>query len=301
MSSEEKHRSLEVNGIKLHLVEVGPAVGEPVLLLHGFPEFWWGWRNQLPALADAGFRVVAVDMRGYGCSGCPQDVASYQLGTLVADVMKLADALGWQRFNLVGHDWGGIVAWAVAAHHPLRLAKLVVLNAPHLDVLSTVIRRKPSQLLRSSYIGFFQLPILPEKLLSVGRFKLLRRTMISSSRPGTFGSRELEKYRREWARDGRLRGMINYYRALMRHSRQPLGKIVPPTLLLWGCLDSALDPELAKASLFQCVNGRTAMHRGATHWLHHEEPVWVNTTIIRFFSEDHELDRPEAGLISKTE
>ena len=120
MSSEEKHRSLEVNGIKLHLVEVGPAVGEPVLLLHGFPEFWWGWRNQLPALADAGFRVVAVDMRGYGCSGCPQDVASYQLGTLVADVMKLADALGWQRFNLVGHDWGGIVAWAVAAHHPLR-------------------------------------------------------------------------------------------------------------------------------------------------------------------------------------
>jgi pimeloyl-ACP methyl ester carboxylesterase len=295
MQAQQMDRLIEVDGISLHIVECGPADGEPVLLLHGFPEFWWGWHNQIPALAEAGFRVVAVDMRGYGQSSAPADVGSYALGTLVSDIAQLTHALGWERFNLIGHDWGGVVGWTFASYHPLRLKRLMILNAPHPDVLPSVIRTRPSQLLRSSYIGFFQLPVLPETVLSAGNYALLRRALTSTSRSGTFSKEDLQRYTAEWERERRLKAMLHYYRALMRKPRVRVGRIAPPTLLLWGCKDQALDQELAKASLLQCVNGRMISHRTATHWLHHEEPDWVNEHLIRFLSEDHELDRPEPG------
>jgi pimeloyl-ACP methyl ester carboxylesterase len=273
---------LTVGRTRLHLVAAGPASGRPVLLLHGFPEFWWCWRRQMPVLADAGFRVVALDMRGYGQSDAPADVSSYQLDRLVDDIIGVADALGWRSFDLVGHDWGGIVAWAVAARHPGRISKLVVLDAPHLDVMHDVLRKKPSQLLRSAYVGFFQLPLIPEAILSFADFRLMRRAMTSTSREGTFSNDELDRYATEWARPGRLRAMLNYYRALLGLGRRPLGRIVPPTLILWGRKDHALDIALARASLALCSHGELAINGDATHWIHREEPQWVNANVLRF-------------------
>ncbi len=300
MESSQSSRIVDLESISLHIVEEGAADGEPVILLHGFPEYWWAWRKQSSAMVEAGFRVVMVDMRGYGQSDAPADVSAYRLGTLVNDVVRLASHLGWQRFNIVGHDWGGIVAWAVEAHHPMRVKRLVVLNAPHLDVMESVVRRMPSQMVRSAYIAFFQLPSLPEALLSAGRFKMLADAMIKTARPATFTDDEMERYRQQWQGDGRLNAMLNYYRALVREARPGLGRIVPPVLILWGCKDRALDFRLAKESLVQCANGRMCVHRSATHWVHLEEPEWTNGHIIRFLAEDHELDRPEPGLFEET-
>jgi pimeloyl-ACP methyl ester carboxylesterase len=300
MTHDHASRILDVGDIRLQVFEAGPMDGEPVILLHGFPEFWWGWQKQIPALADAGFRVIALDCRGYGGSDAPSDVEAYKLDRLVDDVMACAAALGFARFNLVGHDWGGIIAFAAAARHPISVTRLVVLNAPHLDVMKPFLRSKPSQLLRSAYVGFFQLPGLPEALLSARDFKLLSQALTRTSRPGTFGEQDLERYRTEWARPGRLHAMLNYYRALVRKPAPPLGRIVPPTMILWGCKDQALDAGLARESLLQCTNGRMHSHRGATHWIQHEEPAWVNDHLIRFLSEDQELERPAPGLADET-
>src|SRR4051812_16948218 len=154
-----------VNGLSLHLVEAGPADGPLLILLHGFPEFWWAWRHQITPLAEQGYRVVAPDMRGYNQSDAPQDVASYRLDVLVADVLALADGFGAGRFRLVGHDWGGIVAWAVGASHPERLERLVVMGAPHPDLWARQALKHPTQALRSTYVALFQLPWLPEATL----------------------------------------------------------------------------------------------------------------------------------------
>lgn len=124
----------QVNGLSLHVVEAGPAEGPLLLLLHGFPEFWWGWRHQITPLAECGYHVVVPDMRGYNLSDAPQEVSDYRLPTLVADVIALADSYGADRFRLVGHDWGGIVAWGVGIHHSERLERLVVMDAPHPDL-----------------------------------------------------------------------------------------------------------------------------------------------------------------------
>ena len=157
-----------VNGLSLHVVEAGPADGPLLVLLHGFPEFWWAWRHQITPLAQQGYHVVVPDMRGYNLSDAPQDVASYDLDRLVADVVALADRHGAGRFHLVGHDWGGIVAWATAARHPDRLGRLVVMDAPHPDLWSRQILKHPTQALRSSYVAYFQTPRIPE--LTLGAF-----------------------------------------------------------------------------------------------------------------------------------
>lgn len=279
-------KRVNIGGIELHLVEAGPSSGKPVLLLHGFPEYWWGWRNQIPALADAGFHVVAIDMRGYGQSDAPSDVGSYTLTTLTADIVSLAEKLGWHKFSVVGHDWGGIIAWALSARPPHLVETLAVLNAPHLDVLSNVLREKPSQILRSSYVGFFQMPWIPETALSAAGYALLRHALTSTARPGTFSQPELERYTTEWARPGRLKAMIHYYRALVQRPREPLGPVSVPTLILWGRQDLALDEDLARASLMQCEDGRIDFHDAATHWIHLEEPQWVNQKLLAIMCAD---------------
>jgi pimeloyl-ACP methyl ester carboxylesterase len=284
MPNEYPQRLIKVGDTRLHIVEAGPENGVPLIMLHGFPEFWWSWRQQIPELARKGFRIVAVDMRGYGKSDAVPNVERYGLDSLAPDVVGLADALGWRQFNLIGHDWGGIVAWAVAAHYPERIARMAILNAPHPDVMSKVIRKHPSQIIRSAYIGLFQLPLVPEALLSFRNFKLLRRSLVSTSRPGTFSREDLDRYAVEWSRAGRLHAMLNYYRALVRRKHKPLGSVRPTALILWGRKDHALDFSLAEASLATCMNGRLIVHETATHWVHHEEPQWVNENLVSFFA-----------------
>jgi len=265
MPHEQTERFVTINGIELHVIEAGRYDGEPILLLHGFPEFWWAWRNQISALAEAGFRVIVPDLRRYGQSSAPPGWENYTVDKLVSDVVELAAALQVGRFNLVGHDWGGIIAWALAARHPVLVHRLVILNAPHLDVVQAVLKERPTQILKSSYVGFFQLPLLPERMLAAMSFKALRMALSHSAKAGTFTSMDMNAYQTEWQRPGRLGAMINYYRALVRRRPTVLGRIVPPTLIIWGCKDTTLDYKLAEASLLQCANGRMLTHRNATH------------------------------------
>ncbi|MHB9363715.1 alpha/beta hydrolase [Mesorhizobium sp. LNJC403B00] len=203
------------------------------MLLHGFPDFWIGWRRQIDALATAGFRVIVPDQRGYNTSDKPKAIREYTLPKLVGDVVAIADALGIGRFHLVGHDWGGIVAWAAGAKLPHRLERLVILNAPHPEVLLAHSLRSPTQFLRSSYAAFFQLPLLPEAFLGAGRSALLARALIKSSRTDAFTAEEIAEYRQAWERPGALTGMLNWYRAL-RFRPSLKERITTPTLVLWG-------------------------------------------------------------------
>lgn len=277
----------DVGGVHLHVVEAGKAGNPVVVLLHGFPEFWWGWRHQLTALADAGLHVVAPDLRGYNGSEAPAGVTAYHLDVLVDDVLGLIDALGAPRVDLVGHDWGGVIAWRFAARHPDRLRQLVVLAAPHPDLLVRSALRHPLQVLRSSYAGLFQLPWLPEAALRASGFALLRRAMRSTSVPGTFSESDLDRHVQAWSRPGSLTAMLDYYRAL-RLPRTSLSavRLETPTLVLWGARDTFLDPAVGEDPLVQCTDGRLVVLPGATHWMQHEQPELVSAELVTFLLGD---------------
>ena len=267
-------------GVRLHVVEKGPADGPLVILLHGFPEFWGAWRRHMELLAQAGLRVVAPDQRGYNKSGRPADLAAYGLDRLTEDVVRLADERGRERFSVVGHDWGGVVAWRIAAVYPDRVNKLVVINAPHPVAARRYLRRHPTQMARSSYVLLFQLPALPERLLRAGNFRLLRQGLLTA-RPGTFDDRRIRRYRATWERPGALGAMLNWYRAEFRSPVSwPDEPVRPPALLIWGTGDPFLEAGLAEASLNGCADGRIAWIENATHWVHHEEPERVTEAIL---------------------
>lgn len=290
------------SGIGLHIAEAGAESrvesGRPdvplVILLHGFPEFWFAWRRQIEPLAAAGFRVVAPDQRGYNLSDKPEGVGAYVLDRLADDVIGLADALGYQTFSLVGHDWGGVVGWWLAMRAPERLERLAILNAPHPATLSGYLARHPRQLARSWYVLFFQLPRLPERLIGARGFRLATRALTGTSRPGTFRSGDLARYREAWARPGALTAMIGWYRALRR--RRPAGpaRIRVPTLVLWGQGDAFLEPGLADAALRHCDRGRLVRFDDAGHWIQHEHPARVNELLAGFLGEGRPGAAPPA-------
>jgi epoxide hydrolase 4 len=233
-------------------------------------------------VAGADPSVVAPDQRGYGFSGKPEGVASYAMDLLADDVVQLARALGRERVRLVGHDWGGFLTWLLAARHPGFVERAVVLNAPHPATVVPEMLRHPSQALRSSYIGFFQLPCLPEAALRAFDFRALAAALTLSSRPGTFDAEALSVYRQAWSIPGALTGMLNWYRAL--HLAPDLeGELVDvPFRVIWGDRDQALNPGLAERSIAQCKNGELFRLPQATHWVHHEETARVNALILDF-------------------
>ena len=265
------------NGVRFHYAEAGR--GPLVLLLHGFPEFWYGWRRQIPALARAGFRVVAPDLRGYNLTERPAGVAQYRLPVLVADVVRLVNALGETRARLVGHDWGGVLAWYVAMHHPRLVRRLAILNAPHPAAYRRELRRFSSQAWRSAYAAFFLLPLLPERLLRARGFALLRRAL----RGGPARDPEdMKRYIDALARPGALTAALHYYRAALRHPHPDCLRIIVPTLVLWGERDPFLVSALADG-LHEWVEDLTVERLPhATHWLHHEEPDRVNERLCAF-------------------
>jgi epoxide hydrolase 4 len=255
-----------------------------VVLLHGFPEFWYGWHKHIEPLAAAGFRVIVPDQRGYNLSSKPQDVASYALTELVSDVIAIADQLGQQKIFLAGHDWGAAVAWSAALLHPQRIAKLAVLNVPHPSVMRRFLSTHPRQMLRSWYMFFFQLPWLPEALFSAFHFRMGASSLLRSSRAGTFSQGDLGQYRAAWSQPGALTVMINWYRALFRHRSKFRDRTVRiPTRILWGERDAFLLAEMAHESLRYCTNAELFTFADATHWLQHEEPEKVSQLLVDFF------------------
>ena len=273
---------VQTNNIRLHVVQAGPTDGPLVILLHGFPEFWYGWRHQIDALAEAGFWVWAPDQRGYNLSDKPNGISAYRIDTLAADIVGLIDAAGRQKAVIVGHDWGAAVAWWLAATHPDRVERLAVLNVPHPAVMSRFVRHDLGQLRRSWYIGFFQLPGLPEFLCRLGNWAALTRLFRQSSRPGTFTEADFEQYRTAWSQPGAFRSMINWYRAALQ--KPPKGmmpkRITVPTLLIWGARDQFLKRDMAQLSIDRCDNGHLVFFEQATHWVQHEEIKKVSGLIM---------------------
>jgi pimeloyl-ACP methyl ester carboxylesterase len=270
--------------VRLHALAAGPPDGPVVVLLHGFPEFWYGWRKQIEPLAAAGFRVIVPDQRGYNLSSKPSGVASYALTELVSDVIAIADQLGQEKIFLAGHDWGAAVAWSTALLHPQRIAKLAVLNVPHPSVMRRFLSTHFRQFLRSWYMIFFQLPGLPEALLSAFNYRIAARSLLRSSRPGTFSPEDLAQYRAGWSQPGALTAMINWYRALFRfRTKFPDRTVHIPTRILWGERDAFLLSEMAQESLRYCDNAELYTFADASHWLQHEEPTQVSQQLIDFF------------------
>jgi pimeloyl-ACP methyl ester carboxylesterase len=272
-----------VGGVGLDVVVAGPPDGPPVLLLHGFPEFWYGWHRQIEPLARAGCRVLVPNQRGYDTSDKPASVAAYGLDVLAADAVGLAALAGGRPLHVVGHDWGGLVAWWTAVTYPDRVASLTVLNAPHPIAFAGYLREHPSQRRRSRYIGWFQLPWAPEFLLGRNGCALLRRTLERSSRRGTFTAADVDRYAEAWQRPGALTAMLNWYRGLRR--ARPAVPADPcirvPTRVLWGARDAFLEVGLAAASIALCRGPASQrVFPDATHWLQHEQPEEVAAEIL---------------------
>lgn len=283
-SSQLEHLWFADGGVRLHAAAAGPSEGPLVILLHGFPEFWYSWRKQIEPLARAGFRVVAPDQRGYNLSSKPPRVVDYALPHLVSDVLAIADQLQVQRFYLAGHDWGAAVGWAIALQHPQRLHKLAILNVPHPAIFLRTLKRDPRQMLRSWYMAFFQLPKLPVWQFSARNFEMGVRALVASSRGGTFTPEDLDRYREAWSNPGTVTAMINWYRAAARHRPHFADRQVHvPIHILWGKQDKFLIPEMAEQSLAFCDSAQLTYFPEATHWLHHEEPETVNRLLIDWF------------------
>lgn len=280
-----RHRTIPVNGISLHVVEAGPETGRPVFLLHGFPDFWYTWIRQIRFLADEGFRVVAPDQRGYNLSDKPAEIAEYNIDQLAADIIALMESYNSPRSLLIGHDWGGSVAWRTAHLCPERVEKLVILNVPHSAVLKQALRTEIRQKLRSWYIFFFQVPRVPEWILSAFHCLLLKRLRARGSR---LTAEETELYVQAWSQPGAIRGMIQWYRALLRTKarRMESPRIMPRVHIIWGSRDKYLGREMAQRSLELCDHGKLTFLENASHWVQHDEPDEVNRLILASLNED---------------
>jgi len=270
VSTALKHGWLDVEpGVRLHYVEAG--VGPLVVLLHGFPEFWFSWRHQLDALSTAGFRAVAVDQRGYNLSDKPQGLGAYRIDRLAADVARVIVGLGVERAAaVVGHDWGGGIAWAFAMRYPDRLERLAILNAPH-PVTFMRHMLNANQLRKSWYIFFFQLPWLPEALLRANNFAAIRRQL---SAP---------EYVEALRRPGALTAAINYYRAMFRVRPSVVRRrFDKPVLVIWGQRDRFLGPDLAVPDPRLVPHAVVKRLLDAGHWVQLEQPERVNDLLVAF-------------------
>ena len=284
--------SLRANDLRFHALAAGPQDGPLVLLLHGFPELAQSWRHQLPALADAGYRAVAPDLRGYGKT---EVRGPYDPRTLADDVAALVRALGSERAFVAGHDWGGLVAWLSALFRPEVVERLVVLNAPHPAAFMRMLPRSPRQVVRSSYVLFFQLPWLPERLVSWRRGAIVEGALRAGTHvPDPWSEEQLAAYREAFADPARARAALGYYRAA---ARRPLAlyraakarPIAAPTLVLWGVHDPTLRRELVSperlAPWFAPGNVPEARFlEEAGHFVQNEAPERVNEELLRWLA-----------------
>jgi len=279
-----EHSYIETNNIRLHVVQAGPQSGVPVLLLHGFPEFWYGWRKQIPALAKAGCRVIMPDQRGYNLSDKPKGIKAYCQSNLIDDIVGLIKTLDYEKVNLVGHDWGGVIAWQLAIRHPERLHRLGIINMPHPAVMKRFLQRDFEQMRRSWYAMFFQLPWLPEMSMRIGNWRGASLGMQRSGRTHAFTKEDIEKYKEAWSQPEAVTAMLNWYRAAARYQLEITNglRVQVPTLILWGAKDFALSRRMARPSLDYCDDGRLIFFPEATHWVQHAEADDVNRHLLEF-------------------
>ena len=279
-------RFVQAGDLELHCVETGPADGYPVILLHGFPEYWYTWRFQMIALAEAGYRVIVPDQRGYNLS---EKKGPYNLETLARDIAHLQDALGIRCSAIVGHDWGGIVAWAFASYFPERTACLVALNAPHPNAYLDACRALSLQVFRSWYIYAFQIPRLPEFFVRLRNYAGIRR-LFKELPPQNMTPQDIDRYITALDRPGALRAAINWYRALPAESIRTGGSlpepvIQAPTCVIWGEDDFALDIACLETLPKYVPDLRLHQLAATSHWVQIHRPGAVNAHLVAFLDE----------------
>jgi pimeloyl-ACP methyl ester carboxylesterase len=285
-----QHRDLITNGIRMHYVTEG--TGPLIVLLHGFPEFWYSWRQQIPYLAQCGYQVVAPDLRGYNESDKPR--AGYDIPTLLRDIVGLIRGQGQEKAIIIGHDWGGVLAWAFALTYPDRTERLIVLNAPHPRAFQRELRT-PKQLRKSWYVFAFQIPWLPEYLLGRNHAAMIAKMIYGSAvHKEAFPPEVLAHYRDAMSKPGVLRAAISYYRSLFLHPRSgsATGKIITaPTLLIWGEQDIALDIALTEGLEPWVPHLQVRRIADSGHWVSQEKPEQVNALIAAFLAADDSSGR----------
>lgn len=279
---------IRIGSVALNVVDSGPVEGQqaelPLLFLHGFPDFHFGWRKQLPIFEERGYRVIAPDQRGYNLSDKPPDIADYNLDVLGQDLINLLDNLKLDKVVVIGHDWGGGTAWWLAHHHPERVKALIIINMPHPEVFKQYLRHNRQQLRKSWYFFAFQLPLLPEWIASRGNWVHFAQGIKGGARRGAFSEQDLQKYIEAWSQPGAFTGMVNWYRAAFRKPPKPFPEtqVKPKTLIIWGVDDHYIETQQAHISLERCQQGRLVEIKHAGHWVHQEVPEQVNDLIQDF-------------------
>jgi pimeloyl-ACP methyl ester carboxylesterase len=288
------HEFANINGIKMHYVTIGE--GPLIVFLHGFPEFWKSWKHQISFFSKK-FKVVALDMRGYGETERPIQVGEYRIEKLARDVTELIDSLGQKKATVVGHDWGGAVAWATAMMNPSFVEKLIVMNAPHPAIVQRNAFRNYAQMQKSWYMFFFLLEKAPEKVLSSNNFEILKHMFeISIKRKDRFSLSDIEEYVSSWSKEGGITGGLNYYRANLNEEfwgnlgeSIPFPKIKIPTLQIWAEDDMFLGKELAEGTKEFVVDAPFSLKviPNCGHWVQQEAPEEVNQIMEEFLLNDH--------------
>lgn len=280
--TELRDEVVKVNNIDLHVKKGGKSTDPVIIFLHGFPEFWYGWKNQIAFFIRHNYQVIVPDLRGYNYSSKPSSVKEYVVEKTSTDIISLIKSLKENKVFLVGHDWGGVLAWRIAMDFPELLEKIILLNIPHPGVVFSYMKSHPQQLIKSSYIAFFQVRLLPEFVLKLFNHKVLEKTLITTSNKGTFSYHEIEKYKDAWKQPAAMKSMLHWYRALKYSNIQKDKKVDIPLLLIWGRKDRFLSEGLAPLSIQMCMKGTLKYIDDATHWLHHEKPDEVNKMILDF-------------------
>jgi len=284
-------------GVILNVALAGPADAPPIILLHGFPESHRTWRHQIADLSRD-HRVIAPDQRGFAGSDKPEGVEAYETGTIVKDVLALADALGVKHFTLAGHDWGGAVAWSAALHHPLRVKRLIIVNAPHPLVFQKSLIEDEAQRAASQYINVFRSPMAETGIRAMGLETFLDKVLLGHADGSKLEPEERQAYLDDWSREGALTAMLNWYRAAAievpkpgEEAKAPLWTKLPfphvhqPTLVIWGLNDTALLPVQLEGLHGLVGDLRIVTSPTASHFITWEEPETVTRAIRDFLGE----------------
>jgi len=269
---------IDTNGIKLHTIVIGS--GEPLILLHGFPEFWYCWKSVIPGLKE-NFKLIIPDMRGYNLSDKPNDVKKYKMEYLIGDIKGLIEELNLKRVYLAGHDWGGVVAWAFAEKYPELLKKLIILNAPHPKIFQKRLRTDRKQQEASSYIFEFLKPNGEKKLYEDDYRRLKKAVFEDMFNKTNFTEFDKEKYIEAWSQPGAILGGVNYYRANTSFDEWT-GIIELPTLVLWGMKDVALLPQQLEGLSDYVKNLKIVRSENSSHWITHDDPDLIISSIKEF-------------------
>jgi pimeloyl-ACP methyl ester carboxylesterase len=272
---------VDAGEVELFVVQAGPAAGPPVLLLHGFPEFWYAWHRPLGVLAAAGYRAIAPDQRGYAGSDKPAEIDAYAVARLADDAAGLLAALGHESACVAAHDWGGGVAWQLALRHPERVRKLFVLDTPHPDADLGYVSQEETT---SWYRTAFQIPYLPEWLSRLAHWRILAGMLRDTARPGAFPEEKLALYRSAWDSGGAYGSMVNWYRASFRTPPYtgPPRRIALPTLVAVAADDAFIPGDLTRRSAALLDDGRVLELGSGTHWVLQEEPERIADLLVEW-------------------